>query len=144
LTGLHRALTSTPSKTFGMNWNARLRARPNRPTWVLDLTSALVDEWKQVLAAMFQHLVESLPRRVEAVSSKRMTNSILMAMILEWDVRRADVHIPLVMSVVAVVWYDIRLIIVNSLDAGQQELSGNHSWNTWVRYNTHYSICFSV
>jgi hypothetical protein len=27
----------------------------------------LVAEWKQVPAAMYQHLVESLPRRVEAV-----------------------------------------------------------------------------
>ena len=43
----------------------RLQARPNRPTSVPDLTNAL--EWKQVPAAMFQHLVESLPRRVEAV-----------------------------------------------------------------------------
>ena len=31
------------------------------------MTNALVVEWKQVPAAMFQHLVESLPRRVEAV-----------------------------------------------------------------------------
>jgi hypothetical protein len=45
----------------------RLRARPNRPTSVPDLTNALVAEWKQVPAAMLQHLVESLPRRVEAV-----------------------------------------------------------------------------
>ena len=45
----------------------RLRARPKRPTSVPDLTNALVAEWKQVPAAMFQHLVESLPRRVEAV-----------------------------------------------------------------------------
>ena len=45
----------------------RLQARPNRPTSVPDLTNALVAEWKQVPAAMFQHLVESLPRRVEAV-----------------------------------------------------------------------------
>ena len=45
----------------------QLRARPNRPTSVPDLTIALVAEWKQVLAAMFQHLVESLPRRVKAV-----------------------------------------------------------------------------
>ena len=44
----------------------RLRARPNRPTSVPDLTNALLAEWKQV-PAMFQHLVESLPRRVEAV-----------------------------------------------------------------------------
>ena len=43
----------------------RLRVRPNRP--VPDLTNALVAEWKQVRTAMFQHLVESLPRRVEAV-----------------------------------------------------------------------------
>ncbi|XP_070962114.1 ataxin-2 homolog [Oncorhynchus clarkii lewisi] len=45
----------------------RLRARPNRPASVPDLTNALVAEWKQVPTAMFQHLVESLPRRVEAV-----------------------------------------------------------------------------
>ena len=45
----------------------RLRARPNRPTSVPNLTNALVTEWKQVLIAMIQHLVESLPRRVEAV-----------------------------------------------------------------------------
>ena len=45
----------------------RLRARPNHPTSVPDLTNALVAEWNQVPAAMFQHLVESLPRRVQAV-----------------------------------------------------------------------------
>ena len=44
----------------------RLRARPNRPTSVPDLTNALVAERKQVPTAMFQHLMESLPRRVEA------------------------------------------------------------------------------
>ena len=36
----------------------RLRARPNRPTSVPNLINALVAEWKQVPAAMFQHLVE--------------------------------------------------------------------------------------
>jgi hypothetical protein len=41
--------------------------KENRPTSVPDLTNALVAEWKQVPAAMFQHLVESFPRRVEAV-----------------------------------------------------------------------------
>ena len=45
----------------------RLRARPNRPTSVPNLTNALVVEWKQVPATMFQHLVESLSRKVEAV-----------------------------------------------------------------------------
>jgi hypothetical protein len=36
-------------------------------TSVPDLTNALVAEWKQVPTAMFQHVVEGLPRRVEAV-----------------------------------------------------------------------------
>ena len=62
----------------------RLRAGPNRPTSLPDLTNALVAEWKQVPAAMFQHLVESLPRTVEAViAAKGGTNSIFMTMILE-------------------------------------------------------------
>ena len=45
----------------------QLRAKPKLPTSVPDLTNALVAEWKQVPAGMFQHLVESLPRRVEVV-----------------------------------------------------------------------------
>lgn len=49
-------------------------------------------EWKQVLAEMFQHVVESLPRIVEPVITKEGTNSILMPMILEWDVWQAGVH----------------------------------------------------
>jgi hypothetical protein len=49
----------------------QLRARPNRPTSVHDLTNALVAEWKQVPVAMFQHLLESLSRRVEAVTSAK-------------------------------------------------------------------------
>ena len=67
LTVLHRALTSTPLNTIGMNWNANCEPGLNRLTSVPDLTIALVAEWKQVPAEMFQHLVESLPRRVEAV-----------------------------------------------------------------------------
>jgi hypothetical protein len=43
-----------------------------------------VAEWKQDPSAMFQHLVENLPRRVEAViAAKGETNSILIPMILE-------------------------------------------------------------
>ena len=41
-------------------WNEvedRLRARPNRPKSVPDLTNALVDEWKKVPSAMFQHSI---------------------------------------------------------------------------------------
>ena len=45
----------------------RLRARPNRPTSVPDFTNALVAECNQIPTAMFQHLVENLPRRVEVV-----------------------------------------------------------------------------
>ena len=45
----------------------QLRARPNRPTSVPNLGNALVAEWKQVPAEMFQHLVKSLRRRVEPV-----------------------------------------------------------------------------
>jgi hypothetical protein len=52
---------------------SRLRAKPNCPTSVPDLTNAFVAKWKQVPTAILQHLVESLPRRVETV----------MAMILE-------------------------------------------------------------
>jgi hypothetical protein len=48
----------------------RLRARPNRSKSVPNLTNALVAEWKQVPAAMFQHLEEGSPRRGEAVVAK--------------------------------------------------------------------------
>jgi hypothetical protein len=40
-----------------------------------------VAEWKPVPTAMFQHVVEGLPIRVEAVIAAK--NSILMPMILE-------------------------------------------------------------
>jgi hypothetical protein len=51
--------------------------------------------------------VESLPRRMEAViETKGRTNSILMPIILEWNVQRAAVHILLVMycSSIPCVW----------------------------------------
>ena len=70
---------------FGMKWNANemVRGLASRPTSVI-LTNALVAEWKQVPAEMFQYLVESLPRRVEAVvAEKGGPKSILMSMILE-------------------------------------------------------------
>jgi hypothetical protein len=65
LTGQQQALTSIPSKTFGMNWN--VDCKPGLIAQRPDVTNALVAEWKQVHAAMFHHLVESLPSRVEAV-----------------------------------------------------------------------------
>ena len=46
----------------------QLRARANRPIVVPDLTNT---PRKQITAAMFQRLVESLPRRVEAVTAAK-------------------------------------------------------------------------
>jgi hypothetical protein len=71
--GVEKLDRPTQSPDFNPNehlWDElehQLRARPNRPTSVPDLTNALVAEWKQVPAAMFQYLVESLPRSVETV-----------------------------------------------------------------------------
>jgi hypothetical protein len=67
MTGLNRALN-----TFGMNWNDDCEPGLNHPTSVSDHTNALVAEWKQVPAAMFQHLVESIPRRVQAVRAAKV------------------------------------------------------------------------
>jgi hypothetical protein len=81
LTGLHRALTSNPLNTFGMNWNAHsdsgLIAQHQCPTSLM-----LMAERNQITAAMFQHLVE-LPsqRSGGCYSSKGGTNSILMSRI---------------------------------------------------------------
>jgi hypothetical protein len=67
---------------FSINNAPVHKARPNHQTSDPDLTNALVAEWKQVLTAMFQHLVESLPIRVEAVIGSKEEpyewNSILM------------------------------------------------------------------
>jgi hypothetical protein len=67
---LYWAAQSPDLKPFEHLWDElehRLRDRPNCTTSVPDLTNALVAEWKQVPTEMFQHLVERLPRRVEAV-----------------------------------------------------------------------------
>uniref|UniRef100_A0A3Q2W3X4 Tc1-like transposase DDE domain-containing protein n=1 Tax=Haplochromis burtoni TaxID=8153 RepID=A0A3Q2W3X4_HAPBU len=45
----------------------RLRARPSRPTSVSDLTNALLEEWSEIPINTLLNLVESLPRRIEAV-----------------------------------------------------------------------------
>ena len=52
-------------------WNELERRLRVRPTSAPDLTNVLVAQWTQVPAAMFQHLVESLPRRVEAVKAAK-------------------------------------------------------------------------
>jgi hypothetical protein len=76
LTGLHRTLT------FGMNWNAD--CEPGLIALhqsVPNLTDALV---ALQVPAMFQHLVKSLPSRVEAViTAKGGPTPLLMRIILE-------------------------------------------------------------
>jgi len=49
----------------------RLRARPQRPKTTTQLFAMLQEEWRAIPAAMYQHLVDSLPRRVEAVIRAR-------------------------------------------------------------------------
>jgi hypothetical protein len=56
-----------PIKPLWDELERRLQARPNRQISVPDLTNGIVSEWKQVPTAMFQHLVESLLRRAEAI-----------------------------------------------------------------------------
>lgn len=47
---LHRGLSSTPSNTLGISWNAECEPELINP------------EWDQIPAVVLQHLVESLPR----------------------------------------------------------------------------------
>ena len=83
LTGLHSALTSTPSNSFGMNWNAGCE-------------SGLIAPRQCPTSLMLSWLMEASPRSKiptssgkpsqksgSCYSSKRVTNSILMPMILE-------------------------------------------------------------
>jgi len=45
----------------------RLQARPSHPTSVSDLINVLLEEWSKIPINTLLKLVESLPRRVEAV-----------------------------------------------------------------------------
>jgi hypothetical protein len=65
--GLAESPDLNPIEHLWDEMERRLRVRPNRPTSVPNLTNTLLAEWKNVPAAMFLNLVESLPRRVEAV-----------------------------------------------------------------------------
>jgi hypothetical protein len=79
-----QSLDLNPIKHRWDELECRLRARPNRPTSVPDVINGLVAKWKQVPSAMFIHLVESLPRGVEAVmAANAETDSILMPVLLE-------------------------------------------------------------
>ena len=62
-----QSLDLNPNEHLWGELERRLWARPNRPTSVPDLNNVLVPEWKQIPATMFQHLVEGLLRRVDAV-----------------------------------------------------------------------------
>ncbi|GFT63492.1 hypothetical protein TNCV_869741 [Trichonephila clavipes] len=44
-----------------------LRSRPNRPSSLQALTSVMMDAWKAIPMVTYQKLVESLPKRVQAV-----------------------------------------------------------------------------
>ncbi|GFS80641.1 transposable element Tcb1 transposase [Trichonephila clavipes] len=45
----------------------RLRSQPNRPSSLQALTSAVMDAWKAIPMVTYQKLVESLPKRMQAV-----------------------------------------------------------------------------
>ena len=78
-------------------WNKlerRLRARPNRPTSVPNLTNALVASPRRNVPTFSG---KPSQKGGGCYSIKGGTNSIIMPMILEWDVRWAGVHILLVM-----------------------------------------------
>ena len=61
----------------------RLRAKPNRPKSVPDLTNTLVAEWKQVPAAVPTSSGKPSQKSGGCYRTKGGTNSILMAIILE-------------------------------------------------------------
>ena len=96
LTGLHRALTSTPSNTFGMTWYtdcepgliAQHQCRPHECSWL--------NGSKSRSNAPISSRKPSQKSR-GCYSSEGGPNSILMPMILEWYFRRAGVHILLIL-----------------------------------------------
>ena len=63
LTGLHL----NPIEHLWDEFERSLQTRPSRPTSVSDLTNALLEEWSKIPINTLLNLVESLPRRVEAV-----------------------------------------------------------------------------
>ncbi|KAK3525642.1 hypothetical protein QTP70_002551 [Hemibagrus guttatus] len=73
----------------------RLRARPSRPTSVPDLTNVFLVEWSKIPINTLLNLVESVPRRVEAViAAKGGTTPYYIHVHV-----KADVPKPLAISV---------------------------------------------
>lgn len=66
LAGLHRALTSAPSNTFGDELEHNVKQ-----TSVANFTDSRAAEWEQIPRAWFQHFMESIHRTVEAVIASR-------------------------------------------------------------------------
>ena len=85
---LHRALTSTPSNTFGMNWNTDCKLGLLVQHQCLASVHACWTKWAQIPADTPQYGIISYPRRVKDFIGG---NSILMPMVLEWDDQLAHI-----------------------------------------------------
>ena len=95
LTGLHRAMTSTIKHLFGMNWN--VDCEPGLIIQHKSQTSLMLLWLNGPCSTVSTSSGKLSEERGGCYSSKGGTNSILMPMILELDVRRADVLILLAM-----------------------------------------------
>ena len=84
LTGLYRALTSTPSDTFWDELEGRLRARPNRPQHQCPTSLMLLEARMEARPRSNVPTSSGKPSQESGgcCSSKGGTNSILMPMIL--------------------------------------------------------------
>lgn len=67
LAGLHRVLISNPLDHLWEELKWKRRARPPCLTSASDFTNVLLEEWSKIPINPLLNLVESLPRRVEAV-----------------------------------------------------------------------------
>ncbi|GFX00928.1 hypothetical protein TNCV_4578941 [Trichonephila clavipes] len=77
--GFLREPRSKSNKTLLDELERRLRSQPNRPSSLQALTTAVMDAWKAIPMITAQKLVESLPKRVQAViDAKGGTNIILI------------------------------------------------------------------
>ncbi|GFX65973.1 transposable element Tc1 transposase [Trichonephila clavipes] len=66
-TGLLRAPYLNPIEHLWDEIEHRLHSQPNRLSSLQALTSAVMDAWRAIPMVTYQKLVESLPKRVQAV-----------------------------------------------------------------------------